>query len=221
MKFKLLIASFLSSLLILNMSLAEAGIKSKIALLVGTKILVSAIKNPKLQSTVVNNIIKNPALKQKAVDNLSKIVANPKYANLKNESQQFLSKVQNINVPKTIVTKPPATGPPSLIPTIGGRAPINSKYAGQVHPSGIKFTPQGFPDFSKVSIKQVDIQLTGVRAKDFALANKQAGFSKTPKGYTWHHHENGKTMQLVPRKIHDEVKHTGGQAVFNNGGKFD
>ena len=216
---KIFLFSFLSFVFIFNTSV-EAGIKSKLAILVGTKVLISAVKSPKLQAKVIDSIVKNPQIKQKAVDNLTKIVSNPKYANIQKESQQFLAKVQNINVPKNIAVKPPATGTPG-IPTIGGRLPINSKYAGQVHPSGVKFTTEGFPDFTKFVVKQVDIKLTGNRAKDFLLANKQAGFKETPKDYTWHHHENGKTMQLISRKIHDEVKHTGGQAVFKNGGKFD
>lgn len=211
---------FLLSFTLLFSFSAHAGLKSKIGLLIGTKVLIEAVKNPSLQSKVINSITKNPNLKQKAVNKLDKIISNPKYINIKKESELFLSKIQNINAPKNIVIKPPATGPPQ-IPTISGRLPINSKYAGQNHPSGVKFTPQGFPDFSKFSIKQVDIKLTGDRAKDFILANKKASLDKTPKGYTWHHHENGKTMQLIPSKIHGTVKHTGGQAVFKNGGKFD
>jgi hypothetical protein len=37
--------------------------------------------------------------------------------------------------------------------------------------------------------------------------------NKTPDGYTWHHHQVGKTMQLVPKNLHKEVKHTGGAAM--------
>ena len=199
---------------------ANAGLKSKVGILIGTKVLITAIKNPSLQSKVITSITKNPKLKQKALDNLSKIISNPKYNSIKKESEIFLSKIQNINIPKSIAKKPPQTGPPT-IPTISGRNPINSKYAGQIHPSGVPFTKQGFPDFSKYVVKQVDIKLTGSRTKDFALANKKFGFKETPKGYTWHHHENATTLQLIPKKIHDAVKHTGGQAIFKNGGKFD
>ena len=28
---------------------------------------------------------------------------------------------------------------------------------------------------------------------------------KRPKGYSWHHHEDGKRMQLVPTVLHDKV----------------
>ncbi|MBC3930030.1 HNH endonuclease, partial [Undibacterium sp. CY21W] len=109
----------------------------------------------------------------------------------------------------------------SEIPTIGGRVPINSRYAGEAHPSGIEFNKQGFPDFGSVSKAQVRIDgLTGNYAKDAALANKAVGLSKTPSDYVWHHVEDGRTMQLVPKDVHNEVRHTGGAAVIRNGG-FD
>ncbi|MGA3170140.1 MAG: HNH endonuclease [Chthoniobacteraceae bacterium] len=107
------------------------------------------------------------------------------------------------------------------IPTIRGRFPINSRFAGGTHPSGIKFTSQGFPDFRPHSVAEVEVEgLTGNLAKDSAMANTAAGLDSTPKGYVWHHLEDGKTMQLVPREIHKSVGHTGGAAVIRNGG-FD
>jgi len=106
-------------------------------------------------------------------------------------------------------------------PTIGGRVPINGKYGGHIHPSGIKFNDQGFPDFSPVSKAQVQIQgLTGNYAKDAAMANQAVGLKATPGGYVWHHVEDGVTMQLVPQPIHNATRHTGGAAVIRNGG-FD
>jgi hypothetical protein len=37
------------------------------------------------------------------------------------------------------------------------------------------------------------------------------------KGYSWHHHESRGIMQLVPSKIHTEIKHTGGVALWCGG----
>ncbi|MCC8399132.1 MAG: HNH endonuclease [Rickettsia endosymbiont of Platyusa sonomae] len=31
---------------------------------------------------------------------------------------------------------------------------------------------------------------------------------------TWHHVEDGKTMQLVPEELHIKVRHTGGAALL-------
>jgi hypothetical protein len=87
----------------------------------------------------------------------------------------------------------------------------NAHLAEDVHPkTGIPFDKKGFPDFSSVSKAEVKIKQTGTRAGDFREANKAAGFESTPKGYTWHHHQDGETMQLVPRDIHAQTGHTGG-----------
>jgi hypothetical protein len=60
----------------------------------------------------------------------------------------------------------------ATVPAIGGRAPINGKYAGQLHPSGVAFTAHGFPDFTPHAMAEVKIaNLSGNYAKDSALAN--------------------------------------------------
>lgn len=81
------------------------------------------------------------------------------------------------------------------------------------YPESVKFNEKGFPDFSPYTTAEVDIQYTGDRADDFDLANTAAGLSEKPEGYTWHHHENGRTMQLIPTDLHDAVRHTGGCAT--------
>ena len=87
----------------------------------------------------------------------------------------------------------------------------------ETHPvTGVKFA-DGFPDFSQYAIKQVELNnLTGT-SKDFSLANKAAGLDKTPAGYTWHHVEDGTTMQLIPSDIHSATGHTGGSAWLKAG----
>ena len=71
----------------------------------------------------------------------------------------------------------------------------------------------GFPDFSSVSTHTVKIELTGNRALDDAAANRVAGLDAKPRGFTWHHHQDGTTMQLVPTDIHRKTGHTGGFAL--------
>jgi len=110
-------------------------------------------------------------------------------------------------------------GDTAPVPAIGGRAPINGKYAGQRHPSGVAFTAHGFPDFTPHAMAEVKIaNLTGNYAKDSALANLALGLPRTPLGYVWHHVEDGSTMQLIHQDIHSAVRHTGGAAVIRNGG---
>ena len=101
----------------------------------------------------------------------------------------------------------------SNIPRIGGRRPINYRYAGKAHPSGVKYDEQGFPDFTPYAIDSVEVEgLTGDRRHDARLANNATGRARTPIGYKWHHHQDGQTMQLVPENLHDEALHTGGVA---------
>lgn len=98
--------------------------------------------------------------------------------------------------------------------TSAGIRIINSKYANKVY-KGVKFNKYGFPNFSKVAKYTTKIKgLTGNYAKDSAMANAKIGLSSTPKGYTWHHVEDGVNMMLVPTKIHQAVRHTGGAAIL-------
>jgi hypothetical protein len=115
------------------------------------------------------------------------------------------------------------------IEPIEGRLPDNWQMAGQVmrfegklgekYPDGVRFDENGFPDFSPyvgtINGRRgaVDIDLTGSRKEDFRRCNQEFGLRTTPTGYRWHHHENAKTMQLVPRDLHEAVKHTGGCAT--------
>ena len=39
----------------------------------------------------------------------------------------------------------------------------------------------------------------------------------TPDKYTWHHHQNRGKMQLVSRKIHENVYHIGGYSIWGGG----
>jgi hypothetical protein len=105
---------------------------------------------------------------------------------------------------------------------------INKKYAGQIYylsgdlagkyPNGVKFTDDGFPDFSPYSKANLEIEgLIGDHYYDFKKANETLGLKNTPAGYTWHHVEDGKTMMLVPSDIHGEVRHTGGASLIKKG----
>lgn len=74
----------------------------------------------------------------------------------------------------------------------------------------------GYPDFTPYERQSVDVpDLQGNHARtstgDFgeadALAEKgKADYTKN----TWHHHQNGTTMQEVPSRIHRKFTHRGG-----------
>lgn len=80
----------------------------------------------------------------------------------------------------------------------------------------------GYPDFSPYKYdgdlgeSEVKIDMTGNNNADFKQANQQAGFgagaNDHPDGYTWHHNEDGTTMQLIQSDVHDAAPHTGGAA---------
>lgn len=89
---------------------------------------------------------------------------------------------------------------------------------------------EGYPDFKTATtpdgrpavLKEVEIPQTG-KASDFTAANKAADYNKTPKDYTWHHKEDGVTMQLVDKKTHNRAlgagsgaAHTGGSSIVKD-----
>jgi len=75
--------------------------------------------------------------------------------------------------------------------------------------------PNGHPDFTPFERQQIDVpDLKGNHGKnpggDFGKADALA--PKGPADYTkntWHRHENMKTMQEVPKKIHNRFTHSG------------
>jgi hypothetical protein len=96
-------------------------------------------------------------------------------------------------------------------------APIrNAHLAGKSHPvTGVPFDAKGFPDFKAAGLVKLEVKITRTSsyAGDFRAANKAAGLKATPQGYTWHHHQDGVTLQLVPKDVHLLTGHTGGRAL--------
>ncbi|MGH3738913.1 MAG: HNH endonuclease [Micromonosporaceae bacterium] len=60
----------------------------------------------------------------------------------------------------------------------------------------------------------IDPNFKGDHTTDFTEANRQADLPETPDGYTWHHHQDTRTMQLVPEDMHRAVNHGGGVAIM-------
>ncbi|HDR1339466.1 TPA: HNH endonuclease, partial [Pasteurella multocida] len=97
--------------------------------------------------------------------------------------------------------------------------------------TGIEYG-EGYPDFSPVAVGEVTIEpFTENRDKNFRQADEKlaAEWTKEGKdgkvwtardvaewrkenGYTWHECEDCKTMQLVPKEIHNNTPHQGGIA---------
>jgi len=82
--------------------------------------------------------------------------------------------------------------------------------------------------------KEAELAMTGENSKDFAAADRilarDRGWLKkngTPNAaaserfrrnnrLTWHHHEDGETMQLIPEDLHGNITHSGGASLSRN-----
>lgn len=82
----------------------------------------------------------------------------------------------------------------------------------------VTYDKEGYPDFTSYrhpTVKDVQIEFTGSYPKDNGLADKAAGITRemrTNERYVWHHHQDGKTMQLIKKDVHEDFFHTGGMA---------
>ncbi|MCZ7646128.1 MAG: HNH endonuclease [Planctomycetota bacterium] len=95
------------------------------------------------------------------------------------------------------------------------------------YPNGVRFTEAGFPDFSPYKHKKVrEIkfkagELTGYYHDDKNMAEailrkegKPTEMISDYDDYVWHHHEDGQTLILVPKELHNNIAHTGGAAII-------
>lgn len=72
------------------------------------------------------------------------------------------------------------------------------------------FYPNGYPDFKSAGMVRQEAPIGPFveRNKDFAKA-REMGYIKSADG-TWHHHEDGVTLQEVETILHDRFRHRGG-----------
>lgn len=85
---------------------------------------------------------------------------------------------------------------------------------------------EGAPDFTPFmthpsGVRSVEIKMTGRNNVDARRANIAAGHPEwngdMPEGWTWHHVEDGITMELIPIVINDKFNHIGGAAGARRG----
>ena len=84
--------------------------------------------------------------------------------------------------------------------------------------------PNGYPDFEGGGYVRQKVDIDDLKGNhgtspggDFGKADAKAPKGPKLETNTWHHHENGRTMQEVDRKIHDRFKHRGGVSNIKNG----
>ncbi|MCU7858704.1 MAG: HNH endonuclease, partial [Candidatus Thiodiazotropha sp. (ex Lucinoma kastoroae)] len=70
-------------------------------------------------------------------------------------------------------------------------------------------------------LREVEIPQKGDYNADFKAANYEADYGNVknghPKEYTWHHKEDGVTMQLVRKDVHDRALSSGSGAAHTGG----
>ncbi len=126
-------------------------------------------------------------------------------------------------------------------PLIKGKNPINYNKRGQIVRTNtgydVPINEFGFPDFRQWTKRKTNGdaysytfelgELNGDHDLDFQAINKKMGFGDSKDAhlsqfpdYTWHHHEDGKTLMLVPKKLNNPssggLSHTGGKAVIEH-----
>jgi len=117
---------------------------------------------------------------------------------------------------------------PAAVTKVNNRMPINSCFAGKTmmgkdlpvgvrgkYSHGVPFNSKGFPDFSRYARTTVNIGSFTKDDADFRSANAKIGLAgkKAPDNFVWHHTDKDGILQLIPKDIHDAVRHTGGAAI--------
>jgi hypothetical protein len=94
-------------------------------------------------------------------------------------------------------SKPNLGARPGTRPTI----PADVERLAKTYPNGVRFTRAGYPVFTPYAVERVKVDgLDGIMDHDNPKANAAAGIpgKDPPDGFTWHHVEDGRTMELVP-----------------------
>jgi hypothetical protein len=73
----------------------------------------------------------------------------------------------------------------------------------------VTYNKDGYPDFSPHSPEK-PVKMENIKGDHYEDYKAARSGSKPPKGYTWHHMEDGEHMQLVDKNIHRDFPHTGG-----------
>lgn len=78
--------------------------------------------------------------------------------------------------------------------------------------------PGGYPDFKSAGMirQEVSIGTFESYSKDFARADELATNGPKALKNTWHHHQDGTTMQELDRELHRRFTHKGGMSSSKN-----
>ena len=78
----------------------------------------------------------------------------------------------------------------------------------------------GYPDFKSAGYVIQESNVGEFKGYGTDFRNADLNAPKGPKAgtSTWHHHQDGQTMQEIPRSIHSMFTHIGGMAIKRSGG---
>ena len=120
----------------------------------------------------------------------------------------------------TLATKPKnSPNPQKWIQETGGKIYVdgNGTWTYQA-PDGVHVCyNDGYANFKRAGLVNQEVNVGGFsnnRPADFARANKISPKSPTD---TWHHYQDGHTLQAVDTKYHDLFRHRGGFSIVNGG----
>jgi hypothetical protein len=119
--------------------------------------------------------------------------------------------------------------------------PVNYKYRGKVHPkTKVRYNRRGFPVFETmyncnlpmdlinksdaIQFRKCNYKLwqglqanPSVKQKFHKTQLEQIRRGQTPEGYTWHHNQSKRKLELVDKEIHNKTAHTGGRSIWGGG----
>lgn len=81
---------------------------------------------------------------------------------------------------------------------------------------------EGYPDFKRAGVVEDEYVVkdgydTSNHTADIKKAQSATGLGGKGSNQTWHHYEDGETLQLVPREIHEQFRHRGGFSLAKGG----
>lgn len=156
----------------------------------------------------------------------------PSMEEIRGMSDRFQPKgtpIQTVDPDDTIIERIPRTdGTWSGVPGESEWTSTNEAVKKVTEGKPVPFKDQ-YPDFSQWVQKRYEFDnLTGDNSKDFALADKKLAQEKgwptqqaakdyrKDKELTWHHHQDGKTLELVPSDLHKKIPHDGGASELRD-----
>ena len=76
--------------------------------------------------------------------------------------------------------------------------------------------PDGYPDFKSAGMVKQEVNIGTFQgySKDFPKADKMAPNGPIPETSTWHHHQDGVTLQEVETIYHERFRHRGGMSAI-------